>query len=72
MSNYLAIDIGNTLQKAAVFSEDGKMLFFCDKEHLTEEDLLPVIEEFSVTHSILSIKIFYFFSLIKFSATKLL
>ena len=54
MSNHLTIDIGNTLQKAAVFSEDGKMLFFCDKEHLTEEDLLPVIEEFSVTHSILS------------------
>lgn len=54
MSNYLAIDIGNTLQKAAVFSEDGEMLFFCDKEHLTEADLLPVIKEFSVTHSILS------------------
>ena len=54
MKNGLTIDIGNTLQKAAVFSEDGKMLFFCDKEHLTEEDLLPVIEEFSVTHSILS------------------
>lgn len=54
MPNHLAIDIGNTLQKAAVFSEDGKMLFFCDKEHFTGEDLFPVIEEYSVSHSILS------------------
>lgn len=52
--NYLAIDIGNTLQKASVFSNDGKTLFFCDKEHLHTDDLISIIEQYSVTHSILS------------------
>ena len=54
MNNSLAIDIGNTLQKAAVFSEDGKMLFLCEKERLTTEALSSILEEYSVGHSILS------------------
>ena len=54
MTNYLAIDIGNTLQKAAVFSEDGKLLVFCEKERLTESDLRSVMEGNGVGHSILS------------------
>ena len=54
MTNHLAIDIGNTLQKAAVFSEDGKLLVFCEKERLTESDLRSVMEGNGVGHSILS------------------
>ena len=54
MANFLTIDIGNTLQKAAVFSEDGKMLFFQEKEQLAESDLQSLVEEFAAGDSILS------------------
>lgn len=54
MPNFLTIDIGNTLQKAAVFSEDGKMLFFIEKEHLTESDLRALVEKYAIENSILS------------------
>ena len=54
MPNFLTIDIGNTLQKAAVFSGDGKMLFYCEKEHLSASDLAPLIEEYAIRHSIFS------------------
>ena len=54
MINLLTIDIGNTLQKAAVFSEDGKMLFYNEKERLTESDLRPLLEKHIIKHSILS------------------
>lgn len=54
MTHFLAIDIGNTLQKAAVFSEDGKMLFHNEKERLTESDLRSFIEQYAIGHSVLS------------------
>ena len=54
MTHFLAIDIGNTLQKAAVFSEDGKMLFYNEKERLTESDLRTLIEKYIIQQSILS------------------
>ena len=54
MKNSLAIDIGNTLQKAAVFSGDGKILFSCEKKQLAIEELSPILERFSVVNSILS------------------
>lgn len=54
MNNFLTIDIGNTLQKAAVFSEEGKMLFFFEKEKLTKDDISPIFTEFSIEGSILS------------------
>ena len=54
MKNCLAIDIGNTLQKAAVFSDSGVILFFDEKKQLTEDDVSPIIEKFTVGHSILS------------------
>ena len=54
MNNFLTIDIGNTLQKAAVFSEDGKMLFYNEKERLTESDLRSFIEHYAIGHSVLS------------------
>ena len=54
MPNFLTIDIGNTLQKAAVFAEEGKMLFFTEKEQLSANDLTPLIDEYSIGHSVLS------------------
>ena len=54
MKNCLTIDIGNTLQKTAVFSEDGKMLFYCEKERISESDLHSLIEKYAIGHSVLS------------------
>lgn len=54
MTHFLAIDIGNTLQKAAVFSEDGKMLFYCEKERISESDLQSLTEKYAIVHSVLS------------------
>ena len=54
MPNFLTIDIGNTLQKAAVYAENGKLLFYCEKECLSKDDLPPLIEKYAVNHSILS------------------
>lgn len=54
MKCFLAIDIGNTLQKAAVYAEDGKSLFFYEKEQLTENDLRSLIEQYAIGHSVLS------------------
>ena len=54
MTNFLTIDIGNTLQKTAVFAEDGNMLFYCEKERLSANDLAPLIEKYAIVHSVLS------------------
>lgn len=54
MKNCLTIDIGNTLQKAAVYSEDGTMLFFCEKKRLTVDDISSIIEKNDTGQSILS------------------
>ena len=54
MPNFLTIDIGNTLQKAAVFAEDGKSLFYCEKESLSENDLRPLIAKYAIGHSVFS------------------
>ena len=54
MTNFLTIDIGNTLQKAAVFSEDGNSLYHIEKECLSKNDLAPLIEQYAIRHSIVS------------------
>ena len=54
MTNFLTIDIGNTLQKAAVFAEDGNSLYHIEKECLSKNDLAPLIEQYAIRHSIVS------------------
>lgn len=54
MNHFLAIDIGNTLQKAAVFSEEGNTLSYCEKKQLTENDLRSFIEQNDIADSIIS------------------
>ena len=51
---YIAIDIGNTLQKAAVFSHDGEMLAIVAETELTTAHVSQLLDNFSCTHSILS------------------
>ena len=51
---YLAIDIGNTRQKAAVFSSEGEQLAVVSEQLLPTETITQLIEEYKVTHSILS------------------
>ena len=51
---YLAIDIGNTLQKAAVFSPNGEILTLISEKELSSAAISQLIDEFHVTHSILS------------------
>lgn len=51
---YIAIDIGNTLQKAAVFSPDGEMLAIVAETELTTAQVSQLLDNFSCTHSILS------------------
>ncbi|MBP5557499.1 MAG: type III pantothenate kinase [Bacteroidales bacterium] len=51
---YLVIDIGNTLQKAAVFSSEGEMLSMVSEQELPTPAIVQLIDEFHVTHSILS------------------
>lgn len=52
---YIAIDIGNTLQKAAVFPDDGeKLLTTITEQQLSTAQISQLLNEFPVTHSILS------------------
>lgn len=51
---YLVIDIGNTLQKAALFSSEEKMLTMVSEQELPIPAISQLIDEFHVTHSILS------------------
>lgn len=51
---YIAIDIGNTLQKAAVFSPDGEMLAIVAEPELSTAQVSQLLDKFSCTHSILS------------------
>ncbi len=50
----LVIDIGNSFQKAAVFSHDGKMVFLCKNRDLTIPFLEDICERFSIKRSIVS------------------
>lgn len=51
---YLAIDIGNTRQKAAVFSSEGEQLAVVSEQLLPTATISQLIEQYKVTHSILS------------------
>ena len=51
---YLAIDIGNTLQKAAVFSSEGELLTLVSEQLLSTATITHLIEQYTITHSILS------------------
>lgn len=51
---YLAIDIGNTLQKAAVFSSAGEMLTLVSEQKLQGTIVSQLLDDFNITHSILS------------------
>ena len=51
---YLAIDIGNTLQKAAVFSDDGEILTLVAEPELTTDTVNKLLDEYAISHSILS------------------
>ena len=51
---YLAIDIGNTLQKAAVFSDDGEMLTLAAEPSLPTDTVNKLLDEYAISHSILS------------------
>ena len=51
---YIAIDIGNTLQKAAVFSANGEMLSLVAEPSLPTETVNSLLDEYSISHSILS------------------
>jgi type III pantothenate kinase len=51
---YIAIDIGNTLQKAAVFSDDGEMLTLIAEPELQPDMVTKLLNEYPVSHSIMS------------------
>lgn len=51
---YLSIDIGNTLQKAAVFSPAGDMLLLHKCDCLTVDIIQQLVENHSIDHAILS------------------
>ncbi len=51
---YLAIDIGNTRQKAAVFSSEGEQLAVVSEQLLSTATITQLIEKYEVAHSILS------------------
>lgn len=51
---YLAIDIGNTSQKLALFDQDGRQCRWLRKERLTLEDLQQLFSQYPVKAAILS------------------
>lgn len=51
---YLVIDIGNSFQKAAVFSPAGELLCLEIQKILLSEHIKPLIEKYKVAHSIIS------------------
>lgn len=51
---YLAIDIGNTTHKAALFDEGGRQCRWWRKEHLTTEDLEQIITQYPIEGAIVS------------------
>lgn len=51
---YLIIDIGNTLQKAAVYSKEGKLLQLLRQPQITTEQLQHWITEYAIRNSIIS------------------
>ena len=51
---YLAIDIGNTSQKLALFDQNGRQCQWLRKEHLTPEDLQQLFSQCPVKAAILS------------------
>jgi len=55
LEHYLTIDIGNTLQKAAVFSNDGKMLSYEAIPHLEINVINSWIKKYDIKKSILSV-----------------
>jgi type III pantothenate kinase len=51
---YLIIDIGNTLQKAAIFSQSGEMVFCESDPNLKSHLINSMIKKHNITKSILS------------------
>ena len=51
---YLIIDIGNTLHKTALFSEDGKLLKLWKYRQLTTQRIAVLFARYDITHTILS------------------
>ena len=51
---YLIIDIGNTLQKAGVYSEDGELLQLLRQPQLSMEQLQQWLKEYAIRYSIFS------------------
>ncbi len=51
---YIAIDIGNTLQKVAVFSDEGEMLTLVAEPDLQSDTIAKLLDEYPIHHSILS------------------
>ncbi|MCQ2279736.1 MAG: type III pantothenate kinase [Bacteroidales bacterium] len=54
MSNYLAVDIGNTLQKAAVFSTDGRIIELKEEPNLPLETVADMVSTFNIRAAIIS------------------
>lgn len=51
---YLIIDIGNSFQKAAVFSADGKMLRLEESSHLTVNQMEALFQDYTISDAIIS------------------
>ncbi|MBO4646240.1 MAG: type III pantothenate kinase [Bacteroidales bacterium] len=51
---YLAIDIGNTLQKAAVFTSEGDMAFYLEEKILPEDKIFHLIQNHNISNAILA------------------
>lgn len=54
MGNYLAVDIGNTLQKAAVFSPDGTIIELKEEPNLPLKTVADLVSMFQVSAAIVS------------------
>lgn len=54
MSNYLAVDIGNTLQKAALFSPDGTIIELKEEPNLPLETVADWVSTFDISAAIAS------------------
>ena len=50
----LIIDIGNTLHKAAIFSEEGELLKLLKYRQLTVQRIALLFARYDITHAILS------------------
>jgi len=51
---YLVIDIGNTLHKTAIFSEEGELLKLWKYRQLTVQRIAVLFARYDITHAILS------------------